>query len=160
PASFQKNHLLVLTQSSSLLMYKIGEDAVHKCMELHRFRSREDVTLRPISITVGLEGPWGWATVFGLLENGDVISLCPVIPYPCQIPFNVDGQLGDLLKMGASDLICYEPPELKKNVPPAITGPYRIKEDSSCFADTPVFIKALSAEKLAIGYKSSLEILH
>ncbi|GAA5903052.1 hypothetical protein JCM6882_009679 [Rhodosporidiobolus microsporus] len=92
--------LLVLTADSLLREYNISEDVEEPAQTLSFTRSAEDGksarggfsaededASRAVGMCVGEgKGDWGPLTLYALMQNGDVVSLCPFLPKKASVP--------------------------------------------------------------------------
>lgn len=165
PASAHGSHLLALGCHGSLRMWdlsglvgKNGDISRPHPILLLKIRSPEDFTLKcvnasfPAGSQLSSSSSWSWATLWVVLENGDVLSVCPLIPYPCKIDklwteclkdsFNSESFgdfkdeqlfLGELLKKGLliddSYYLITSPPRSHADLLPMTIGPFRIQPE-------------------------------
>ncbi|BGP13210.1 hypothetical protein JCM10213v2_001129 [Rhodosporidiobolus nylandii] len=102
PWGEQSSSLLVLTTDSTLRDYTISEDVEEPAQTLSfaakaekktgggrgfGFSAEDQDASRAVAMAVGEgKGDWGPLTLYALMRNGDVVSLCPFLPKKASVP--------------------------------------------------------------------------
>lgn len=91
PYSVSYNHLFVLQANGSIKVFNVARKGE---MQTHlRIKHPDDATLKFIDASFGNNAfggdshakTWAFSTLFILAENYDVLSICPILPFPMQI---------------------------------------------------------------------------
>ncbi|GAA5826203.1 hypothetical protein JCM11251_007206 [Rhodosporidiobolus azoricus] len=92
--------LLVLTADSTVREYNISEDVEEPAQTLYfskrsnagkgargGFSAEDEDASRAVGLCMGEgQGDWGPLTLYALMRNGDVVSLCPFLPKKASVP--------------------------------------------------------------------------
>ncbi|GAA5974148.1 hypothetical protein JCM11641_003465 [Rhodosporidiobolus odoratus] len=100
PLGEHASSLLVLTADAALRDYTINEDVEEPAQTVsfvrkpekesgtrYGFSAEDQDASRAVGMTVGEgKGDWGPLTLYALMRNGDIVSLCPFLPKKAFIP--------------------------------------------------------------------------